>query len=133
MKKKIFILSFAVLAIVSVITKNNSLQSKSVILNSNVEAIADPDDPDWMTYASMLNCFQQGGNWNMATTLQNSGFFEETKCKVNGELTILGVTIKGAYERGKKYSLPWASYTCTSSNGNCCLKIGLYTGDIKLA
>lgn len=133
MKKKLFVLTFAALAIVSFISKNNSLQSKSEILNSNVEAIASPDDPNWFEFQTMLMCFTNGGNYNMATTCSDSGFFEETKCKVSGELTILGVTVKGNYERGKKYSIPWARYTCISSNGNCCLKEGLYTGDTFLA
>lgn len=134
MKKKLFVLTFAALAIVSFISKNNSLQSKSVILASNIEALAgDDDDPDFMTMMRMYSCYQDDGNWNMASILQNTGFFEETKCKISGQLSVAGVTISGNFERGKKYTLPWASYTCTSSEKNCCKKVGLYTGETKLA
>jgi hypothetical protein len=134
MKKKLFVLTFAALAIVSFISKNNSLQSKSVILTSNVEAIAgDDDDPDLYTLMRMWNCYQDDGSWNMATTCTESGFYENQKCKISGELTVLGVTIKGSYEKGHKYDVPWARYTCIASTGNCCKKVGLYTGDTKLA
>ena len=133
MKKKLFVLTFAALAIVSFISKNNSLQSKSEILNTNIEAIASPDDPTWYEMQTIILCFTQGGNYNMASVCQECGFFDPVKCKVTGELTILGVTIKGSYEKGKKYSIPWARYTCTASTGNCCLKQGLYTYNTRLA
>mgnify|MGYP001048267638 CR=1 FL=1 len=135
MKKKLFLLTFAALAIVSFISKNNSLQSKSVILASNIEAIAgdEDDDPDFWIRMKQYSCYEANGSWNMATILKDQGFFEETKCKVTGQLSVAGVTISGSFEKGKKYTLPWASYTCTQSDQNCCKKVGLYTGETKLA
>lgn len=133
MKKKLLVLTFAALAIVSFISKNNSLQSKSVILNSNVEAIASPDDPTWFEMQTMIMCFTNGGNYNMATTCTEAGFYYRQKCKITGQMTIFGVTINGDFLEGHKYDIPWARYTCVDSDGNCCLKQGLYTGNIQLA
>lgn len=133
MKKKLFVLTFAALAIVSFISKNNSLQSKSEILNSNVEAIASPDDPTWFEMMTMIMCFNEGGNYNMASVCQETGFYYNQKCKVTGQLTVSGVTLNGDYRVGQKYDVPWARYTCVASEGNCCLKQGLYTGNTQLA
>ena len=77
--------------------------------------------------------FLFGGNWNMASVLMSSGF-ENVECKVDGEISFLGITLKGSYyQKGMSYSFPWASYRCESSEGNCCTKQGLYSGENKLA
>jgi len=75
---------------------------------------------------------KRGGFWNMASVCKDSGF-ETCTCKISGEVSILGVTIKGTYERGKRYHIGWARYECQASSGNCCKKQGLYVGETKVA
>lgn len=78
-------------------------------------------------------CIHSGGNWDMASILASCGF-ETVECKVDGEISFLGITLKGSYyKKGSSYSMPWASYRCESSAGNCCTKQGLYSGENKLA
>ena len=107
----------------------NQANSGKTLLLENLEALAEsPEDEA----ARRAVCYAENGAWNAMTTCDASGI-ESSTCTIKGELTILGVTLKGEYDKGKKYSLPWARYNCTASSGNCCKKIGLYTGDIKLA
>lgn len=69
----------------------------------------------------------------MASVLKDCGF-ETVECKIDGEISLLGITVKGSYyKKGSKYSIPWASYRCESAPGNCCVKQGLYSGEEKLA
>lgn len=77
-------------------------------------------------------CYEQGGNYNMASICVDSGF-ETVECEISGQISAVGVTISGSYKRGKKYSIAWARYTCTHISGNCCVKQGLYSGEEKLA
>lgn len=77
-------------------------------------------------------CIRKGGIWNRSTEFIDSDF-EKATCKVSGEINVFGVSVKGSYEAGGTYSIPWASYRCTENEGECCLKQGLYTGDKKLA
>ena len=79
-----------------------------------------------------IDCYNSGGNYNMASVCAETGF-ERATCKVSGEVSVFGITISGSFEKGKRYSIPWARYTCVSSPRNCCIKQGLYTGDTKLA
>ena len=51
-----------------------------------------------------VECQAQGGNWNMASTCEEMQIIEST-CKINGEISILGITIKGAFEKGKNIQL----------------------------
>lgn len=94
---------------------------------ANVEALA-TDNEAW----TQATCHSSSGNWNMATVLQSQGF-ESITCEVNGKIKILEFEISGSYKKGENYSIPWASYKCEQSNGNCCVKQGLYNGDNKLA
>lgn len=68
----------------------------------------------------------------MSSVCVNSGF-EQVTCEISGEITLLGVTIKGTYKKGQKYPIAWARYECKNSPGNCCKKQGLYSGEKKLA
>jgi len=72
-------------------------------------------------------------NWDMESILASCGF-ETVECKVDGEISFLGITLKGSYyKKGSSYSMPWASYRCESSPVNCFTKQGLYSGESKLA
>jgi len=78
------------------------------------------------------DCAAQQGNWNEASHCIRTGF-ESVVCKFNGKIVAFGVELSGAYEKGKKYNIPWAEYSCVASTGNCCVKQGLYSGETKLA
>lgn len=65
-------------------------------------------------------CHDRNGYWNMAL-VSDGGGVETQKCTVSGEISILGVTIKGSYEKGKPYKFYWSNWKCIISNGNCCL------------
>lgn len=65
-------------------------------------------------------CHDRNGYWNMALVSDSGGVITQN-CTVSGEISILGVTIKGSYEKGKPYSFSWSNWKCTLSNGNCCL------------
>lgn len=96
---------------------------------ANVEALTNLEDENPSNYS---DCLSAGGNWNMASVCTDTGF-EDVVCKINGEINLFGVVIKGNYEKGRKYKTPWARYSCQPSNGNCCVKQGLYSGSQKLA
>ena len=68
----------------------------------------------------------------MASQCVESGF-ESVTCTIKGEITVFGVALKGEYSKGSTYRIAWARYQCVTSNGNCCKKQGLYSGDTKLA
>lgn len=41
-------------------------------------------------------------------------------CTVNGEITILGVSVKGSYQRGNEYYIKWELWSCELlTNGQC--------------
>lgn len=115
----------------SVVTSNINMQKEipNLISLANVEALATGGEglPN-----NFNDCLAAGGNGNMASVCEASAF-ESATCKVSGKISIFGVEISGSYEKGKKYSIPWARYKCVTSVGNCCIKQGLYTGDVKLA
>ena len=131
MKKKIFSIAVVAAALTAGYCAYDAQENigKSDTLLANVEALADGDAP----YPEERRaCIDKGGNWNMASVCVDSGF-ESSKCSVSGEITVCGVTIKGSFEKGKKYHTAWSRYQCKDSKGNCCTKQGLFTGETKLA
>ena len=102
------------------------------LLMSNIEALAWDEGDSEGNPGIYQDCLNKGGNWNMTSICTASGF-ESTTCKFNSEINIFGVSLKGNYEKGRQYSIPWARYTCESSTGNCSVKQGLYSGSQKLA
>jgi len=130
-KKTLFSAVIVSVLAVSAITFNLNMQkdAANLLTLANVEALADGENSNPNNYN---DCLAAGGNWNMATICQESDF-ESATCKVSGKISVFGVEISGSYEKGKKYSIPWARYKCETSTGNCCVKQGLYTGEVKLA
>lgn len=133
MKKSIFIICCLLIGL-SGIGVLKSYQEKSMTLKeflfiSNIEVLAYGEESIPASYA---DCLAAGGNWNMASVLSTSGF-EDSVCKVAGKISIFGVELSGSYEKGQKYKIPWATYICSASPANCCIKQGLYSGETKLA
>lgn len=64
-------------------------------------------------------CRQKNGYWNELLDCADGGVSSQT-CTIEGEITLLGVTVKGSYTKGNSYTLTWARFACRSSNGNCC-------------
>ena len=134
MKKKVIISTFAIAAMaLTAFTGYKTFGPKKtmadLILDENIEALTQGEEP---YPEERLLCIAGGGNWNMATICSDSGI-KTVVCTVSGELSVFGITLKGSYTKGNTYFIPWAKYTCTNSNGNCCKKQGLYCGDNKLA
>ena len=112
-------------------------QAESNLLLENIEALAEIDEAgnegeEDGTKKRMEECFQKGGNWNESTRCVEGGF-ETFKCEISGEISLFGITLKGSYTKGNSYRIAWARYDCEKSEGNCCTKQGLYTGDQNLA
>lgn len=133
MKKKLILLPcIAAVAIASFVGaktfKSNATESNELLM-TNVEALSQQEEP---YPEERTRCINESGIWNMASVCKQSGF-EYTTCKKSGEVSLFGITVKGNYEKGKKYYVAWARYECTQSSGNCCKKQGLFTGDRKLA
>lgn len=131
--KKRLILVFGIGVLFGVTFTANISQDKPAgwnLLQANIEALANGESGSIpRTYEE---CLKSGGNWNMASVCTDSGF-ESSVCKISGEISIFGMTLKGNYEKGQRYSIPWARYSCQTSAGNCCIKQGLYSGERKLA
>ena len=125
------IAAVAIATVVGKKTYESHAYETSSLLMQNVEALAQ-EGTDEPYPAEREKCITEGGNWNMASVCKQSGF-ESVVCKISGEVSFMGFSIKGSYEKGKKYSIPWARYECTESAGNCCKKQGLFTGEKKLA
>jgi hypothetical protein len=70
--------------------------------------------------ASSTECYSKDGYWNMSMVPVNSGVVNMT-CTIAGELSLLGITVKGSYTKNQSYLLMWMTMGCTSSSGNCCL------------
>ena len=135
MKKKIFksTLTVVMLAVAGyggykAYAKYASNEMTTSLLMQNVEALTQEETLN----EYQQKCYNDGGNWDMATVLSASGF-ESVSCTIEGEITFNNVTIKGSYVKGGTYRMPWAVYKCESSSENCCIKQGLYTGETKLA
>lgn len=131
-KKKIFLLcvvAFTTTLLIKTRPFVSNIQDGKSLLIQNVEAMSQNEEP---YPEDRKKCIDEGGSWNMATTCEESGF-EYVTCKVSGEISLFNVTIKGSYEKRKKYHIAWARYKCTFIPGNCCKKQGLYTGEQKLA
>ena len=133
MRKKNLLLSCVVVFIATLFIKTKLFPSKlheeNSLLILNVEALSQTEEP---YPEERKKCIEEGGNWNMSSVCVASGF-EHVTCKLSGEIILFGVTIKGSYEKGKKYPIAWARYECKDSSGNCCKKQGLYSGEKKLA
>lgn len=131
MKKKLILAAGAMIiaaAVYATVYVNRSADHDD-LFEQNLEALARGENE----YDQReIDCYNSGGNYNMASVCVESGF-ERATCKVSGEVSVSGITISGSFEKGKRYSIPWARYTCVSSPRNCCIKQGLYTGDTKLA
>ena len=128
MKKIYAILAVAAAAVCTAFAVS-SYFSRDPFFEANVDALTETEKNEQELEAE---CHRENGNFGMATVCADSGF-ETAKCKVEGEISIFGVTISGSYESGRTYSVPWARYTCIVSHRNCCKKQGLYTGETKLA
>ena len=118
----------------AVFTIKTAIQSRQsaayALLKANIEAlVSNEDDAGAWTIGK---CHSAGGNWDMASVCEETGF-ESATCKVSGEINIFGIKLSGSYEKGQTYYIPWARYKCVSSSKNCCTKQGLYTGNTKLA
>lgn len=74
---------------------------------------------------SKQECQSKSGVWDAYSKCINGGIITGEECKVSGELTIAGFTVKGAYEKGKKYSGSWSLYSCENKEGNCCIEQGI--------
>lgn len=108
-------------------------ENNASLLLQNIEALTENTTEDALRIQMMQECHAKGGNWDMATIADDSGF-ETVTCEVSGEVSAFGITIKGSYKKGESYSIAWVRYKCVSSPNNCCVKQGLYTGeDQKLA
>ena len=110
----------------------NSLSDSTtrVEVERNLESLtAPPEEPYPEERAA---CVSSDGNWNMASVCE-AGEISEVTCTVSGEVSICGIIIKGSYTKGKTYSIAWARYKCEASQGNCCKKQGIYSGETKLA
>ena len=121
--KRIFIYLAVILASVTVIAVADSRNKVDSFIEANIDALTQYETDD---------CISRGGNINMATVCAEAALVNAT-CNISGEITVLVVTLKGSYTKGNAYVIPWARYTCTNSTGNCCIKQGLYSGDMKLA
>jgi len=134
MKKKT-LTACAVVCTVSVLggvcferTKKQSISTANLL--ANVEALTETEE-EFETRRS--ECYSNMEyNWNMASICVESGF-EHVTCTVSGKISVFGVELSGSYVKDHIYTIPWARYQCEESNGNCCTKQGLYTGDTKLA
>lgn len=73
------------------------------LMKANLEALTQEDMPTGGDGWTRAECQAQGGNWNMASTCEEMQIIEST-CKINGEISILGITIKGAFEKGKIFN-----------------------------
>lgn len=131
--KKGLLLSVIVITALAAVTSYRAFFPKTTIaalmLDENIEALTQGEEnyPQERT-----KCLEEGGFWNMASVCADAKI-EMVTCTISGEITLFGVTLKGSYTKGRKYSIPWARYTCTSSIGNCCKKQGLYSDKTKLA
>ncbi len=111
---------------------NNDRNGFDSLLLMNVEALTDGDDDSELEKERKRNCYISGIAWNMASVCVDSGF-ETTTCTITGEVSLFGVTVKGSYSKGQVTRVPWARYSCQTSNGNCCMQQGLYSVSTKLA
>ena len=134
--KKIFVFVAVATLVVSVAAvvgvKAYDYYSLSPLMKANLEALTQEDMPTGGDGWTRAECQAQGGNWNMASTCEEMQIIEST-CKINGEISRNGITIKGAFEKGKKYTIAYARYTCTPSATNCCIKQGIYANNNKVA
>ena len=116
--KKIFVFVAVATLVVSaaavVGVKSYHYYSMPELMKANLEALTQEDMPTGGDGWTRAECQAQGGNWNMASTCEEMQIIEST-CKINGEISRNGITIKGAFEKGKKYTIAYARYTCTPS------------------
>lgn len=75
------------------------------------------------------DCLRKGGNWNMASVCVD-GSVIQIQCETSGEMTVLGVILKGSFKKGDIINLAWERYSCQSSEGNCCVKQGIFVKEI---
>lgn len=128
-----------VMSVLTIVVSERRLAAKSLFL-ANVNALSQgetgkdesgiplPGPEGW----KRETCQANGGNWNMSTIVKEAKTVV-TNCKVEGEVSILGVKIKGSYEKGNTYEMQITVYDCTASDTNCCIKIGSYYGNDKLS
>lgn len=136
MKKKGFLMLSCIAAVaIATFVGKKTFESHAYeahnLLIQNVEALTDASESEPYPEERKA-CIEKGGIWNMASACKDSGF-ERVSCKISGEVSVFGVILKGSYEKGQKYSIPWARYEAVQSLGNCCTKQGLYSGETKLA
>lgn len=134
MKKKIVFIavtlvisSVAVLNVKTVLDANNSYD----LTLASIEAMGensegggsdsgDEYDPSGGGIDTQEACRKMKGYWNMALVITQSGQ-SETKCEVDGKLSLFGVEVSFSCKKGKTYIVLWSTYACTNSLGNCCI------------
>lgn len=146
MKKEIILLGVCMIVGIIAYQYRNGLSvsdnEKSTIVLSNIEALMSSEtsesgsnnggelsgDGEGGNY-TREECLSKDGNWNMASVCVDGGTIQK-QCEVSGEITIMGITVKGSYKSGKLYNLFWERYQCQSSSGNCCVKQGMFAKEI---
>lgn len=142
MKKGILIVFSLLVMAMSVVTltvSEKQLSAKSLLL-ANVNALSQNESGDGESAIPVPGpegwtrgtCQSSGGNWNMATVVQETKLVTTT-CKVTGKVVVLGCEVSGSYEKDTVYDMIITVYNCGASNENCCIKMGSYYGDEKLS
>lgn len=131
-KKLILVMSVTAGSLLCFSIKNYNAHS-NVMNNTHLNNIvALTSNESGMDITTREGCMLFGGIWGMGTIAKSSGF-ESISCEISGEISIFGFTLKGSYKKGEKYVIPWVLYTCETSEMNCCLKQGLFSGSVQLA
>ena len=101
-----------------------SNSSEDDIFLANVEALSE-EELSKEDQLRQRECYAEGGNWNMASVCAEGGI-EVINCERNGEISVLGVVVKGGYKKNKNYLVKWERYECQDSPKNCCTKQGVF-------
>jgi hypothetical protein len=123
--KKYYLIALAV-GIITVATINlllNSTKWQDITLANALALSTEFTLSGEMTGAGITTqsaCHSKCGYWNMALTVIDGGVVT-SQCEIEGELSVCGVTIRGAYKRGQPYVVAWTLWACTQSAGNCCI------------
>lgn len=61
----------------------------------------------------------------MASVCVDGGIVQK-QSEGSGEFTFLGVIVKGSFKKGDIVNIAWERYSCQPSDGNCCVKQGVF-------
>ena len=115
--------SFATGILATVIVASSNYDS---LLDLNVEALTQGE-----MSADEIACRAEGGVWNHYSNCEDGGVIV-VPCSYEGQITVLGITLKGAYEVGNTYPIYWARYSCEhEALYYCCTKQGIYIIQIR--